>query len=46
MAEADVPMLVVSRFLGHTDSSTTERVYAHHSTGYLVSAREALDRRR
>lgn len=46
MAQAGVPMLVVSRFLGHTDSRTTERVYAHHSPDYLVSAREALDRRR
>jgi len=46
MAQAGTPMLVISRYLGHSDSRTTERVYAHHSPEYLESARTALDRRR
>ena len=44
-AQAGVPMLVISRYLGHSDSRTTELVYAHHSPDYLAPARAALDRR-
>jgi len=46
MAQAGVPMRVISLYLGHTDSRTTERTYAHHSPDFLAPARDALDRGR
>jgi integrase len=46
MAQAGVPMMMVSRYLGHTDTRTTERIYAHHAPEYLAPATAALDRRR
>jgi len=46
MAQAGVPMRAISLYLGHTDSRTTERTYAHHSPDYLAPARDALDGRK
>lgn len=46
MAQSNVPMMVISRYLGHTDTRTTERIYAHHAPDYLAAARAALDRHR
>lgn len=43
MAEEGVPMSEISQFLGHTDSRTTERVYARYSPHYLRGAAKALD---
>lgn len=42
MAEASVPMSVISQYLGHTDSRTTERVYARYSPDFLRGASNAL----
>lgn len=42
MAEAGVPMPVIAQYLGHTDSRTTERVYARYSPDYLRGAADAL----
>lgn len=43
LAQSGVSMMVIARYLGHKDSRTTERVYAHHSPDYLRQATEALD---
>ncbi|MDE1901476.1 MAG: site-specific integrase [Alphaproteobacteria bacterium] len=45
MVQRGVPFPVVARYLGHSDSRTTERVYAHHAPDYLLSAAKALDYR-
>ncbi|WP_443026506.1 tyrosine-type recombinase/integrase [Sphingomonas sp. HMP6] len=42
MAEAGIPMPQIARFLGHTDSRITERVYAKFSPDFLKGAAEAL----
>ena len=42
MAEAGTPMPQIARFLGHTDSRITERVYARFSPSFLRQAAEAL----
>lgn len=42
MAEAGTPMAQIARFLGHTDSAITERVYAKFSPTFLAGAAEAL----
>lgn len=42
MAEAGTPMAQIARFLGHTDSAITERVYARFSPTFLAGAAEAL----
>lgn len=42
MAEAGTPMGQIARFLGHSDSSITERVYARFSPTFLAGAAEAL----
>jgi integrase len=42
MAEAGVEMREISKFLGHTSTDVTERVYAKHSPGYLRNAAAAL----
>ncbi|MDD2324498.1 MAG: site-specific integrase [Alphaproteobacteria bacterium] len=44
MAQAGVPMWVISKYLGHTSTRTTERIYAHHNPDFLVEAKEALER--
>lgn len=42
MAEGGVPMSEVSQYLGHSDSTTTERHYAKYSPGYLRGAARRL----
>jgi integrase len=42
MAEAGTPMGQIARFLGHSDSRITERVYAKFSPSFLAGAAEAL----
>lgn len=42
MAEAGTPMAQIARFLGHTDSRITERVYARFSPAFLAGAAESL----
>jgi len=42
MAEAGTPMGQIARFLGHTDSAITERVYARFSPTFLANAAESL----
>lgn len=44
MAQAGVSFPVMARFLGHTSSKMTEKVYAHHAPDYLSPAANALDR--
>lgn len=43
MAMAGVPMLQISRYLGHSDTRVTERRYAHLHPDYLRRAAETLD---
>lgn len=46
MAEDGVSMQEIAAVLGHTDSRTTERVYARLSPSYLRKAISSLERRR
>ncbi len=46
MTAAGVPFPEIARYLGHSDSRTTEAIYAHHAADYLNGARDALDRGR
>lgn len=41
MAQKGVSFPVIARYLGHADSRTTERIYAHHAPDYLRSAVES-----
>lgn len=43
MAEADVPMFDISRYLGHSDTRITERRYAKLSPSHLKRAAKALN---
>ena len=43
MAEARESMATIAQFLGHSDSRTTERVYARFSPDYLMKAASVLD---
>ena len=43
MVEDGVPMAEVSRYMGHTNTAVTERVYAVFSPTYLRGAAQALD---
>jgi integrase len=43
MAEAGRPMGEIAQFLGHTNSTLTERVYARFSPGHLRKAAAALE---
>lgn len=43
MAESRVPMPEISQYLGHTNTSVTERVYARFSPDYLSGAAQALE---
>jgi len=43
MVEDGVPMAEVSRYLGHTSTAVTERVYAVFSPTYLRGAAQALE---
>ena len=42
MAEAGTPMTQIAKFLGHTDSAITERVYARFTPAFLANAAESL----
>ena len=42
LVRAGVPLIEVSKLLGHKDSRITERVYAKFSPDYLLRATEAL----
>lgn len=43
MAEAGIPMTEISQYLGHSNSSITERVYARYSPQHLRKAARVLD---
>lgn len=43
MAEAGVPIGEISQYLGHSNSSITERVYARYSPTHLQKAAQVLD---
>jgi len=43
MAEAGVSMSEIAQYMGHTDTRTTERVYARYSPDYLRKAAKALE---
>jgi len=43
MAEAGVSMSVIAQYLGHSNTATTERVYARYSPEYLKEAAAALE---
>ena len=43
MAEAGIPMSEISQYLGHSNTSITERVYARFSPDHLRGAAEAVD---
>lgn len=43
MAEGGVPISEISQYLGHSNSATTERVYARYSPDYLQRAGRALE---
>jgi integrase len=43
MAEAGLSMSLIAQFLGHSDSRTTERIYARYSPDYLRQASNALE---
>jgi integrase len=45
MAQAGVPLWVISKYLGHSSTATTERVYAHHNPTFLLEAKHALEAR-
>jgi integrase len=45
MAQAGVPLWAISKYLGHTSSRTTEKVYAHHNPTFLIEEKQALERR-
>ena len=43
MAEGGVPMSVIAQYLGHSNTSITERVYGRYSPEFLSGAAEILD---
>jgi integrase len=43
MAEADVPMVQIAQFLGHTSTRVTYATYARFSPRYMANAAAALD---
>ncbi|HKU08243.1 MAG TPA: tyrosine-type recombinase/integrase [Bradyrhizobium sp.] len=43
MAQANVPMQMISQFMGHTSTRITERVYARYSPDFMKDAASALD---
>lgn len=43
MAAAGVPMVKISQMLGHTNTATTERIYARFAPDHLKDAAEALE---
>ncbi len=45
MAQRRVPMIEISRYMGHTNPATTYRYYAHHHPDHLQEAAAALSLR-
>ena len=45
MAQAGVPLWIIAKYLGHSSSRTTEKIYAHHNPSFLMEAKQALERR-
>ena len=43
MAEAGVPMEQIAQYLGHTNVSTTYRIYARYSPTFLQQAAKAVE---
>lgn len=43
MAEGGVPMSEIAQYLGHSNTTITERVYARYSPGYLQKAASHLE---
>jgi integrase len=43
MAAAGVPMARISQFMGHSNTATTERVYARLAPDHMSDAADALD---
>lgn len=43
MAEAGVPMSQIAQYLGHKNTSTTERIYARYSPAFLQGAAQAVE---
>ncbi len=43
MAESGIAMAEISQFMGHSNTTITERVYARFSPEHLMSAAQALD---
>lgn len=43
MAAAGVPMARISQFMGHSNTATTERVYARFAPDHMADAADALD---
>lgn len=43
MAEGGIPLHVISQYLGHSNTTVTERVYSRFSPQYLMTAAEMLD---
>jgi integrase len=43
LAEGGVPMSEIAQFLGHSNTATTERVYARYSPAHLRKAADILD---
>lgn len=42
MAQKGVSFAKIARYLGHSDSRTTERIYAHHAPDYLKDAADSF----
>ena len=43
MAEADLPISMISQYLGHTTTKVTEATYARYSPSFIEGAADALD---
>lgn len=43
MAEANLPMSMISQYLGHTTTKVTEATYARYSPSFMKGAADALD---
>ena len=43
MAGAERPMSEIAQFIGHSNTTVTERVYARYSPDYLKKTASALD---
>lgn len=43
MAQADVPLLMIAQFMGHSTTKVTEHTYARYSPSFMKDAATALD---